>query len=80
MGTLHPSRHQIDAGFHYPMMLTTVTFQSFPPLLQLFRQYPLLAHDHNHDRQPLPPQSGNILLKITRLSQAPGNDRGQGQE
>ena len=82
MGTLHPGRHQIDAGFNQPMMLTTMIFRSFPPLLQFNRQHPLLAlsHDRNHDHQLLPPQSGNILLKITHLSQAPGNDRGQGQE
>jgi hypothetical protein len=52
------------------------------PLLQFFCQHSLLAlsHNHNHNHQLLPPQSGNILLKITHPSQAPGNNRGQGQE
>jgi len=58
------------------MMMTT--FQSFPPLLQFLHQHPLpLVRNRNHNQ--LLPQSGNIPLKI-RLSQALGNDRGQGQE
>jgi len=79
MGRLHLSRHWIHTGFIYSMALMMMTtFQSFPPLLQFLHQH-ALPLVRNRDHNQLLPQSGNIPLK-TRLSQALGNDRGQGQE